>query len=562
MVILIAVGFLLLVACTNVANLLLAQVTGRHKEFAVRAALGASRWRLMRQFVTENILLVLPAAALGVLLSYWGVNILLSLNQGALPRAEEIGLDARALGFTLALSALIAVLLGLVPVIRFTREDLQENLKQAGRGQSAHPASHRLRGLLVVSQVALTLMLLIGAGLLSRSFYELLRIDPGFKTESTVVMDLSLPQIEIDPQRMRALMEAFTRLKERGVAPDNWPSNYEIDGRERQLTIFHQRLLDRISAIPGVIASGSSNLLPMNSGGSSGTFLIENNLNNAGYAEYRTTSGGYFQAMSIPLLRGRLFDQNDRPESPPVAVINKALADKYWPNEDPVGRRIQFGNMDGDLRLITVVGVVGDVRERGLDSNITPVVYANTIQRPQPGNISVVARAGGDPGSIISAMREVARELNPELPASFRTLEQIFSSALDQRRFSLVIFGVFAGVALLLALMGVYGVMSYSVTQRTHEMGIRLALGAQPGDLLRLIVFQGLVLVLVGIGIGLVAAFALTRMMSGLLYGVSATDTVTFVAIPLVLALAALAASYIPARRATRVSPMEALRYE
>jgi putative ABC transport system permease protein len=562
LILLVAVGFLLLIACTNVANLLLAHVTARRKEFAVRAALGASRARLARQLITENLLLALVAGAVGVMLSYWGVGLLIGLNERALPRANEVGVNTRALVFTLGLSLLIAVALGLVPLVRFSRDDLQAALKESGRGQSAHPASHRLRALLVVSQMALTLVLLVSAGLLGKSFYRLLQVDPGFHPESAVVMDLSLPRIEVDEQEYRRFMRSYNQLLERGEAQDAGHQPFEDDPREEQHRLFYQRLLDSLDRMPGVVATGSINRVPMTGSAGSGTFLIDNNPANTGYAEYRLASGGCFAAMGIPLLRGRLFDQNDRVHSPPVAVISQSLAEKYWPNEDPIGKRIQFGNMDGDLRMLQVVGVVGDVRDRGLDSNVSPTVYGNALQRPQSSSFSVIVRAQVDPATLIPAMRQAVQALNPDLPTSFRTLEQVFSSSLDARRFSLVTFGVFAAAALMLAVMGIYGVISYSVTQRTQEIGIRIALGAQSRDVLRLVVGQGLTLALIGISMGLAAAFGLTRLMASLLYGVSATDPATFSAIPLLLAGVALLASYIPARRATKVDPMVALRYE
>ncbi|HEX8088172.1 MAG TPA: ABC transporter permease [Blastocatellia bacterium] len=562
LILLVAVGFLLLIACTNVANLLLAQVTARGKEFAVRAALGASRARLAQQLITENLLLALIAGALGAMISYWGVGLLISLNERALPRANDVSVNTRALVFTLGLSLLIAVALGLVPLVRFSREDLQSALKESGRGQSAHPASHRLRALLVVSQMALTLVLLVSAGLLGKSFYRLLQVDPGFQPESAVVMDLSLPRIEVDEQQYRRFMQAYSRLLERGATQGAASESFEDDPREEQHRLFYQRLLDRLDQIPGVIAAGSINRVPMTGSAGSGTFLIENNPAKTGYAEYRLASRGCFAAMGIPLLRGRLFDQNDRINSPPVAVISQSLAEKYWPNEDPIGNRIQFGNMDGDLRLLQVVGVVGDVRDRGLDSNVSPTVYGNALQRPQSSSFSVIVRAQVDPATLIPAMRQAVEALNPELPANFRTLEQVFSSSLDARRFSLVTFSVFAVAALMLAVMGIYGVISYAVTQRTQEIGIRIALGAQGRDVLKLVVGQGLTLALIGISMGLVAAFGLTRLMASLLYGVSATDPAIFTAISLLLAGVALLASYIPARRATRVDPMVALRYE
>src|SRR5215216_2251202 len=558
LIVFVAVGFLLLVACMNVANLLLAQVTARQKELALRAALGASRMRLARQFITENVLLTLAAGALGVLLSIWGVDLLIGLNQRALPRAGEVVVDVRALFFTLGLSLVIAVILGILPVLRLSDKDLQSDLKEAGRGMSAHAASKRLRGLLVISQVAFTLILLVGAGLLGKSFLRLLEVDPGFRVESTFVMDLSVP-VAADEQRMKQLMQFFNQLQE-GRAPTVEPPVDEA--RQRRQALFYQQLLEGISQLRGVTAAGGIDGLPMTGRTSNGTFWIENNLAMTGNAEYRRATEGYFITMGIPLLRGRLFDSSDRPESPPVAVISQSLAQKVWPNEDPIGKRIQFGNMDGDIRLIQIVGVVGDVRERGLDSDIRPTVYAYGLQRPPSSSLSVVVRAEGDAAELAPQLRQLVADLNPELPTNFRTLEQIFSSSLDNRRFSLVIFAVFAAVALMLAAVGIYGVVSYSVTQRTHEIGVRMALGAQSRDVLGMIVGQGLKLALFGVGLGVIASFALTRLMSSLLYGVSANDPVTFGVTSLLLVGVALLACYIPGRRATKVDPITALRHE
>ncbi|MFY9574375.1 MAG: ABC transporter permease [Blastocatellia bacterium] len=525
-----AVGFLLLIACANVANLMLAQATARQKELAVRAALGATRFRLARQFITETVVLASIGGLLGALLSWWGVDFLIGLDQKALPRADEIGVDARVLGFTLGLSFIVAVTLGLVPAFRNSGTDLVTNLKEAGRGQSASVTSSRLRSLLVVSQVALTLVLLIGAGLLGKSFLRLLQIDPGFRIESAVAMDLSL-------------------------------ASAENENQEKEIARFNQRLLERLSELPGVVSVGSVNSLPMTGTGSNGTFLIDNNPANTGYAEYRVASPGYFAAMGIPLLRGRHFERSDTPDSPHAAVISQSLARKMWPDEDPIGKRIQFGNMDGDKRLLNVVGIVGDVREK-LDSDVRPAVYANSFQRPQHSSVSIIARASLGTAPLVKAMRSELHELNSQLPANFRTLEQVFSSSLDDRRFNLTLFGVFAAVALMLAITGIYGVMSYSVTQRTNEIGIRIALGAQAGDVLSMVIRQGMVLAVTGVGIGLLGALSLTRLMSSLLFAVSTTDLTIFAGVSVLLVSVALLACYVPARRAMKVDPITALRAE
>jgi putative ABC transport system permease protein len=528
LVILAAVGFLLLVAFTNVVNLMLAQATARQREFAVRAALGATRGRLARQFIAENLMLALSAGGVGVVLSFWGVDALIGLNQGNLPRADEISVNWRALAFTFALSSFVAVSLGLVPLLRFGARDLQEGLKESARGQSANAATHRLRAMLVVTQVAFTMVLLVGAGLLVKSFVKVLGIDPGFRTESAVAMEISLS-----------------------------------DEQPQSRASFYQRALERLAALPGVTAVGGVNGLPMVGGGADGQFLIDNNPALKGYGEFRVASPGYFNAMGMRLARGRLFDQSDGPETPQVALISESLARQYWPDEDPLGKGIQYGNMDGDTHLLRVVGVVSDVREFGLEANARPTVYVHYLQRPgQAWSFAIVARARGEVKTLIPAMRNAIESLNRDVPTNFRTLGQIFSSSLDNRRFSLVIFGSFAAVALLLAALGIYGVTSYSVTQRTQEIGIRIALGARVADVLRLVIGQGIKSVLLGIAIGSGGAFVLTRLIAHLLFEVSETDPMTFMAVTALLMFVGLLACYLPARRATKVDPMIALRYE
>src|SRR5687768_15364169 len=558
MIILGAVALLLAIACANVANLLLAQVTARQREFAVRSALGATRFRLARQFVTENMLLALAAAGLGVLLSYWGVDLLLGLNEESLPRINEIGVDGRAITFTVGLAMLVAVVLGLVPLFRFSGQNLETTLRETGRGQPGH-SGKRLRSLLIVGQMALTVMLLIGAGLLGKSFYRLLMIDPGFRTESAVAMQVSMQGQSGNAERFTQFIDSFKRLKEQGIAPN---AQTKFTAEENQQIMFQEQLLGRLRSLPGVVAAGSINRLPLTGSASSGTFLINNNPAREGSADYRVASSDYFTAMGIPVLRGRSFDQTDKREAPNAAVISHSLASKYWPNEEPIGQTIQFGNMDGDLRLLHIVGVVGDVHDRGVDAAPTSTIYGNALQRLPSSSLSVVVRAQVPPDALVPAMRDAVRSLDPQLPVSFLTLNEVFSSSLDQRRFSLVIFGVFGAVALLLSAMGIYGLTTYSVTQRTQEIGIRMALGAQAGDVLKLILRNGMVLSLIGLAIGLVAAWGLTRLMASLLFGVTPTDATTFASVSTLLILVVLASCYLPARRATHVDPLIALRNE
>jgi putative ABC transport system permease protein len=525
-----AVAMLLLVTCANISNLLLAQYVTRRREFTVRAALGAHAWRLARQLALENLMLTLPAAALGALMARAGVTLLLQLDQTNLPRLNVISVDGRVLLFACGLAVLIAVALGLLPALRFARQDLPKGLKESGRGQTS---GGRLRGALVAVQISLTLVLLTGAGLLGRSFLKLLQVDPGFKTGSAVAMTLALPST-ITPKE------------------------------DEELRQFYVQLLERIGQLPGVTAAGGVASLPLAGRGASGTFLIDNNPELKGQAGYAPASAGYFAAMGIPHLRGRMFDRSDTVNSPHVAVISQSLARRYWPNEDPVGKRIQFGSMDTDKRLLHIVGVVGDVRN-ALDTEAGPMVYAYSLQRPQwwqVSSLSIVVRGTNQPQALIPSMRAAVEALRPDVPLRFRTLDQVFSSSLDQRRFILSLFGVFAAVALTIAAIGVYGVMAYTVTQRTQEIGVRMALGAQSLDVLRLALGQGIRLAATGVALGLLAAYALTRLMKNLLFGVEATDPLTFTIIALLLMIIALLACLVPARRAIKVDPMVALKYE
>ncbi len=540
-IILAAVGSLLLVACSNVANLLLAQVTARQKEFAVRAAMGATRWRLLQQLIIENVLLALLAGAGGVLLSVWCLDLLVGLNKANLPRANEIAIDWRVLGFTFGLSLLVAVVLGCVPALRFAAAELRAGLNESGRGMSAHTASKRLRATFVVAQIALTLMLLIGAGLLAKSFRTLLQIDPGFQAESAVAMEFTLPAPMLD------------------VSSPNPQENVQ----EQQLAVAHQQMLERMKALPGVVSVGGVSVVPMTGGGPNGQFLIDNDPTKKGIGEYRIASGGYFDAMGIRLVRGRVFNDSDGPNAQHAAVITERLAKQFFPNEDPLGRTLQFGNMDGYEQLLHIVGIVSDVRDYGLDANTEATIYVHYLQRPRrTADFSVVARAQAEPATLIPQLRATMQQLQPNAPLAFRTLGQIFSTSLNQRRFSLVLFGAFASVALILAIAGIYSVMMYAVTQRTQEIGIRMALGAGRGEILRLMLGQGLRLTLTGIVLGVAGAFGVTRLLSAMLYGVGTTDPLTFTGAAILLALVALLACWLPARRATKVDPMIALRCE
>jgi putative ABC transport system permease protein len=529
-----AVGLLLLVTCANFSNLLLANLTTRHREFVVRCALGASRARITRQLIVENLILTLPAAALGAWLASFSVRLLLLLDKGTLPQFNTIGVDYRVLLFACGLGVIVAVGLSLLPAIRLSSHDFNSGMRAAGRGQINTGLGHQLRSLMVVGQVALTLVLLAGAGLLARSFINVMNVDPGFVADSSVAMTLSLPST---------------------ITPDE-------DERTRQ---FYVQLLERVGQLPGVTAVGGINVLPLASRGANGQFLIGNDPNQKGYADYRVASGGYFSAMKIPVLRGRAFDSTDTVNSPHVAVISQSLAQRYWPNGDALGKQIQYGNMDTDKRLLNVVGIVGDVRDSLLEREPQPTVYAFSLQRPQwwqVSRLSIVVRAQTEPATLIPALRDTVQSLRTDAPLSFTTLDQVFSSAFDTRRFSLVLFSVFAGVALLITTVGLYGMLAYSVAERRHEIGVRMALGAQAKNVLQLVIGQGLRMATVGVVLGLAGAWGLTRFMKTLLFGVEPTDFRTFGGIAIVLLVVAVLACWIPARRATKVDPLEALRTE
>jgi len=527
-----AVGLLLLVACANFSNLLLSQMMSRQREFTLRVALGASRFRLTRQILTENLLLALPGALVGALLAGFAVRMMLLLDDDSLPRINAIGVDARVLGFACALGIVIAVVLSFLPGLR-TRRDLNLGLKPGTRGVVGGKGA-RLRGALVVGQIGITLVLLTGAGLLIRSFLKVMEKQPGFESGGAVAMNLSLPST---------------------VSP-------EEDERLRQ---FYVQLLERINHLPGVTAAGGINVLPLADRGANGQFLINDDQSTPGYGEYRVASAGYFPAMKIPLLRGRLFDASDKANGQHVALISQSLAQRYWPNADPIGQRIQFGNMDTDKRLMQIVGVVGDVRDATLEREPQPTVYGYSLQRPQwwqVSRLSIVVRSAEDPRTLVPALRSTVQGLRSDVPMSFATLDEVVSSSFNARRFSLTLFAVFGGVALLITVIGLYGMLSYFVTERTREMGIRMALGARRANVLGLVIKQGLRLAVLGIVVGFAGAYALTRLMSSLLFDVTPTDSVTLVSVVLTLAIVALLACYLPARRATKVDPLVALREE
>jgi predicted permease len=541
-----AVGFLLLVACANVANLQLAQASARGRELAVRSALGARRGRLIRQFLTEALLLSLAGGVLGVLGALWGVRGLVAMAPADLPQIESVSVSQGVLAFALLLSVAVATGLGAFTAVRATAGSVRESLMEGGRGQAGSALSQRIGRAIVAAQIAITLVLVVGAGLFARSLMNVLGVKPGFRVDRVLAMDVTLP----------------------------WRNDPEAKAYQ---TRFFSDLVDRLAQVPGVRRVGATGGLPTDGGRPDGLFALVapgaepvtldgldalfQQKERLGIADFCPATEGYFRVLGIPLVRGRLFDDHDGPDSPHVAVISDSLARERWPGQDPIGQTIEFGNMDGDLRLITIVGIVADTHDYGLEAKPRPTVYVNLRQRPRPP-VSIAMLTSGDTGQVVKAARGIVQQLDPEIPARFRTLSQVVSASLGSRRFNAILIGCFAVTALVLATTGVFGVMAYSVSRRTREIGVRVALGAQSGDVRTMILRQGLRTILAGVAIGAVGSLALTRTVRSLLFGVSAYDPVTFVGVTLLLVGAALLACYFPARRATRVDPVVALRCE
>lgn len=531
-----AVALVLLIACANVANLLLARAAARGKEIAVRTALGASRGRVVRQLLTESLLLSLVGGALGLLLAVWGVDLLVAIAPAGVPRLKDVSLDASVLAFTFMISTLTGVLFGLVPALQASKLDLNESLKEGGRGSTEGGNRSRVRSALVISEVALTLVLLISAGLLIKSFWSLLNTDPGYATDRVLTMTVPL-------------------------------SSAKYPQPEDRAAVF-QQILRRTGELPGVVAVGATGQLPLGGNENIFDFEIEGRPPSAPGARQQagdlTVTPGYFRALNIPVMKGRDFTETDKSDSPPVAIVNETFARRYFPGEDPVGKRIfQLSESQPPPPPLEIVGVVGDVRHQDLGSVPYADVYFPHAQDQRATMDLVVRTASLDANEVAPAVRGVIHEINREqLIWQTRTINELVAGSVAPRRFNMILLGTFAVVALMLAAVGIFGVINYAVTQRTHEIGIRLALGARGVDVLKMIVKQGMWLALLGIVIGLAAAFALTRVLTSLLYGVSATDPLTFGSIAALLAAVALIACYIPARRATKVDPMVALRYE
>lgn len=526
-----AVAFVLLIACANVANLLLARAAVRQKEMAIRSAVGASRWRIIKQLLTESVVLAMIGGLLGLGLAFAAVKALRVFGSANIPRLPEIGVDGRVLAFTFFVSLLTGIVFGLVPALKASRVDLNETLKDGGRS-SGGGSNHRTRNLLVVAEVALSLMLLIGAGLLIRSYQRIQNASPGFNPRGVLSLRLALPAV-------------------RYTTPES-------------VFNFYKQLGEGVKQLPGVQSVGMNLVLPLsNYNAAWGPITVEGYVPKASseliISNERFVSQEYFRTMEMPLVKGRQFDEHDIKGAPDVTIINEALAARFWPNEDPIGKRIQRG---GKAPWRTVVGVVRDEKKVNLENEPLIALY-HPIDQFNIRSRYLVARTSADTDQLMAAITKQVHALDPQLPVyDANTMERRLYDSLARRRFAMLLLGVFSAVALVLAAIGIYGVMSYWVNQRTHEIGIRVALGAQQHNIVQLVIRQALVLVVIGIAIGLAAAFALTRVMASLLFGISATDGLTFVVISMLLAAVALIASYLPARRATKVDPIIALRYE
>jgi putative ABC transport system permease protein len=525
-----AVTFVLLIACANVANLLLARATARQRELAVRAALGAARGRLIRQLLAESLVLSVAGGITGLLLAWWALNFLRAVVAERLPiqRLEMVGIDGWVLVFTLGASVFCGLVFGVVPALTAAGPSLNDALKEGGRTGSVS-RGNRTRSAFVIVEIALALVLLVGAGLLMRSFKLLLDVDPGFDPARTVTMRLSLPS-----------------------------SRYGGDGQRAQ---FFDRFFQQVDALPGVQASGSISWLPLAGGGAATSMEIVGQpkppKGQEPVADVRVISHEYLKAMGVPLLKGRLFNEQDAADAKGRVVINDTMARRHWPGQDPIGKRVRIAWDDLEDE---VIGVVGDVKHAGLHGEIRAMTYW-PFQRSPYGTMTIAVRTAGEATSVVNAIAGVVRQMDPDLVfANVRTMEEVVARSVAERRLTMLLLTVFAGAALLLAAVGIYGVIAYSVTQRTQEIGIRMALGAQRGDVLRMIVGQAMALTLTGILIGGVGAFLLTRLMTGLLFNVEPGDPLTFLAVAVVLGIVAACASYVPGRRATRVDPVIALR--
>ena len=536
-----AAGCVLLIACANVASLLLARAADRRREIAIRTALGAGRLRLIRQLLTESLLLSMLGAGIGLLAAFWCLGALVAAIPTSLPRLYEISIDGPVLGFTLLVSGLTGIIFGLAPALGTSKPNLQESLKEGGRTGSAGSGRQRVLDALVVSEVALALVLLTGAGLLMKSFFRLLQVNPGFNPQNVLTLFIDLPE----------------------------PKYREPD----KIVAFYRQALQRIETLPGVQVAGAITDLPLSGSESTGAITVEDLLSKSGppwrEVAVRMVTPNYFASMQLPLLKGRYFTERDAAQAPGVAIMDQTLARKLWPGEEPLGKRVRLGTPEFESPWLSIVGVVGHVKHSALDADSREQFYMPHMQaHPLWMNVAgrrmtLVVRTATEPLTLAAAVQREIWAMDKDQPvSSIQTLEQVVSQSLVRQRFNLMVLGIFAFVALVLGAAGIYGVIAYAVHQRTHEIGIRMALGARQGDVFRLILKHGLLLALIGLGLGQAGSIALSRFLSSQLYEVSSIDPATFASVSLLLCGVALLACYIPARRATQVDPMVALRYE
>jgi putative ABC transport system permease protein len=534
-----AVGLVLLIACANVTNLLLVRASARRKEIAIRLSIGASRWHLIRQFLTEGILLSMIGGGLGLLIAWWGVDLILAVVPNTLPRVKEIGVDSTVLIFTLATSLIAGTLSALVPAFYGTKVDLNHSLKESGQSVASSSLRQGMLGLLVSAEIAVALVVLIGAGLLLTSFLRLQQINPGFNPTNLLTVQLSLPNARYKDAKQQAL--------------------------------FYQQALERINSIATLESAGAVSDLPFSNSRSMSSFEVEGRPRQPGddgiAADHRVISSNYFKSLNIPFVEGRDFNDRDNQTATGVVVVNQSWARTFFPNDNPMGKRIQIGD-DGEIALYgnpiwrEVVGVVGDIKHGDLTAPAKPEMYVPYLQEPI-ARMMFVVRGKGDSGSLTAAVRNEIHALDSNLPIyNIRLMDERLARSILPQRFNAMLIGIFAVVALILAMMGIYGVMAYTVEQNTRDIGIRIALGAQQRDVMGMVIKQGLRLALIGIAVGLIAAYLLSRTISDLLYGISPTDAMTFVYVSLILTGVALVACFVPARRAMKVDPMVALRYE
>jgi putative ABC transport system permease protein len=529
-----AVGFVLLIACANVANLLLARGAARQREISIRMALGAGRGRIVRQLLTESLLIAFIGGIAGLLIALWSVDLLTGLSSQVVPRAREISVDLRVLGFTFFVSLLTGLIFGAAPALHLSKAELTESLKEGGRAVAGSRTGQRLRNGLVITELALSLVLLIGAGLMVRSLHQLVNIDAGFNRDNLLTMQIPIPQARYAREKAPA---------------------------------FYEQLLDRTRGMPGVVAASVTSPLPLSGGMRAWSFAIEGRPQPPPEvvvdANVLLVGGGFFETMQIPLLRGRSINDQDNRGGPRVALINQSFVRRYFSEEDPLGGRFTFGNPEAeDPGWFTIVGVAVDSRHQVIEDEVYPSIYVPHGAQPFT-NKALVVRTAVEPMSLASTVRAAVREMDRELPVyAVRSMDEVVSTALGDRQFSMMLLSIFAVVALVLAGLGIYGVISYSVSHRTHEMGVRVAVGAQRGDIMRLIIGQGMLLAVIGAALGLIAAAGLTRLISSQLVEVSTLDPLTFGMVTALVLIIALLACWAPARRATRVDPLTALRYE